>query len=118
MLSDYTPVLLLFILAGGIALAVIVLSELLGPKNPNLHKADPFESGSEAIGTARQRFSVKFYLVALLFILFDIEGVFIVPWAVLYRELGLVGLVEMFVFIAILAVGLAYVWRKGGLEWD
>ena len=86
MLSDYLPILLLFALAAGIVLVILVLSTVLGPQRRNEWKHEPFECGSEPLGDVRSRFSVKFYVVALLFILFDIEGVFIVPWAVLYRE--------------------------------
>ncbi len=108
----------LIILGMGVALAMLALSLFIGPKNPTKVKQAPFECGTESVGTTRQRFSVRFYLVALLFIIFDIEVVFLYPWAVLYRQLGMFGLVEMLVFMAILAVGLAYVWRKGALEWE
>lgn len=118
MLSDYLPLLILFALAGVIVLAILVLSTVLGPKNPSEHKQDIFECGSETFGEARHRFPVKFYVVAILFILFDIETIFVVPWAVLFKDLGVVGFVEMVVFIAILGSGLAYVWRKGALEWQ
>jgi NADH-quinone oxidoreductase subunit A len=118
MLADYTPILVLWLLAAGVCLLILVLSTVLGPRGENAWKREPFECGSRPIGTARSRFSVKFYIVAILFILFDIEVVFIIPWAVLFRELGVAGFIEMLVFICILLVGLAYVWRKGGLEWE
>ncbi len=118
MLADYAPILVLFAIAAAIVVVILVLSTILGPKRKNLSKHDTFECGSEPIGDARMRFSVKFYVVAILFILFDIEGIFIVPWAVQFRELGVPGFVEMVVFLTILLVGLAYVWRKGGLEWE
>lgn len=108
-----------------LALALIVpfgalgLSAVVGPSNRNPRKLEPYESGvSRPIGTARERFSIKFYLVAILFIVFDVEAVFLFPWAVTFRELGLVGLVEMFVFIAILFAGFIYVVKKGALKWD
>ncbi len=101
-----------------IAVAFILLAELLGPKKPTPTKAEPFESGMIPISSPRKRFSVKFYLVAILFIIFDIEAVFLYPWAILMRELGLLGFVEMVIFILILLGGLFYVWKKGGLEWD
>lgn len=118
MLSDYAPILVLFALVGLVVVAILLISTYAGPKNPNRHKEEPFECGGEPIGSARSRFSVKFYTIAILFILFDIETVFIVPWAVLFRELGVVGLIEMVTFVGILAAGLAYVWKKGGLEWE
>ncbi|MEW5853076.1 MAG: NADH-quinone oxidoreductase subunit A [Myxococcota bacterium] len=101
-----------------VAGAMLALSQFIGPKKPTKIKQLPFECGSESVGTTRQRFSVRFYLVALLFIVFDIEVVFLYPWAVMYRQLGLFGLVEMAVFVAVLVVGLIYVWRKGALEWE
>lgn len=118
-MSQYIPVLLM--LLGILALAALFLvgSRLAGPRNPQSSvKLEPFECGVPPVGTARQRFSVKFYLVALVFIVFDIETVFLFPWAVNFRALGLFGLVEMAVFIAVLVVGLAYVWKKGALEWE
>lgn len=118
MLSDYVPILILILIAAAMVLVILVLSTVLGPRRENRYKRQTFECGSEPIGTARMRFSVKFYVVALLFILFDIEGIFIVPWAVLFRQMGVAGFIEMVVFIGILGVGLAYVWRKGGLEWE
>ena len=118
MLSDYTPILFMIVFAAFLAIAMVVLSHILGPHNDNEVKRETFECGSEPIGTARMRFPVKFYVVAILFILFDIEGIFVVPWAVLFKQLGVVGFVEMTVFLVILSVGLGYVWRKGGLEWE
>lgn len=108
------------VLLGG---TILILNKILGPKHWTKSKLDTFETGNEPEGDARQRFSIRFYLVAILFILFDIEVVFLFPWAVLYKEyiaagLGLFMFVEMLVFVAILGLGLAYVWRKGALEWD
>jgi NADH-quinone oxidoreductase subunit A len=101
-----------------VAGAMLALSIFIGPRKPSKVKMAPFECGTESVGTTRQRFSVRFYLVALLFIVFDVEVVFLYPWAVLYRKLAWFGLIEMAVFMAILGVGLAYVWRKGALEWE
>ncbi len=111
---------ILFLLIVGVlnAALMIGLSQLLGNKRPTLAKATPYESGMTPLGDTRERFSVKFYIVAMLFIVFDVETIFFFPWAVIYRDLGLFGLVEMFVFIAVLAAGLAYAWKKGALEWD
>lgn len=118
MAKDYIPILLM--LAGSLALAAVFLvgSRLIGPRNATAVKLEPFECGVPTFGDARHRFSVKFYLVALIFIVFDIEAVFLFPWAVNFRALGLFGFVEMMVFIAILGAGLAYVWKKGALEWE
>ena len=118
MLSDYTPILLILVIAAFLALAMVYLTHIFGPVQDNPKKREIFECGSEPIGTARMRFPVKFYVVAILFILFDVEGIFVVPWAVLFKQLGVVGFVEMAVFLGILVIGLAYVWRKGGLEWE
>lgn len=111
---------LVFLLALGVVVAgaMLALAQFLGPRKPNPVKALPFECGNPSEGTHQQRFSVRYYLVALLFIVFDIETVFLYPWAVHYRALGVFGLVEMAVFVGILAVGLVYVWRKGALEWE
>ena len=90
----------------------------LAPKKQNAMKAEPYECGVPIVGETRARFSVRFYLVAIMFILFDIETVFLIPWAVLYRKLGAAGLVEVGIFFAVLGFGLAYLWKRGGLEWD
>ena len=89
-----------------------------GSKNPNPRKLAPYECGIDPVGTARERFSVKFYLVAMLFLLFDIEAVFFFPWAVVYRELQLFGFFEMLLFMAAILAGYIYVWKKGALEWE
>jgi len=123
MIADYLPVAILLALAAGLAGTFIGISHLLGPKKPTHVKLSVYECGVEPVGTARHRFSVKFYLVAMLFILFDIETVFLIPWAVIYRSTVLAPggsyiFWTMASFMFILAVGLAYVWRKGALEWD
>ncbi len=117
MLLSYLPILLLMLLAAGFALATLLLSSVLGPRRPSKDKLSPYECGIDPVGSARERFSVKFYLVAMLFIIFDIEIVFLYPWAVILNSLKLFGLVEMIFFLGILLVGLLYVWKKGGLEW-
>lgn len=114
----YFPLLVLFALAGIVVLALLLIAEKVGPKSLNPAKAEPFESGNPPRGDARVRFSVRFYLVAMLFLIFDLEVVFLYPWAILFRRLGLFGLVEMGVFLAILVIGFIYVWKKGALEWD
>ncbi len=99
-------------------LVLVNINRWIGPSKPGEDKMSTYESGMEPVKTARERFSVKFYLVAMMFILFDIEIVFMYPWAVKFRELGVPGLVEMMVFIAILLVGFLYIWRKGALKWN
>ena len=116
--ADYLPILILIILAVVMSAIAIALSAVLGPRKANAVKASPYESGMVPIGDARLRFSIRFYVVAILFILFDIEAIYLYPWAVLFRRLRLYGLIEMAVFLAIVGVGYFYAWRKGALEWD
>jgi len=118
MLQNWAPVLVFLILVTGFAIVSLVGSWLLGMKKPRPEKLVPYECGMHPIGTARDRFSVKFYLVAMLFLLFDIEAVFLFPWAVVYRELKLFGFFEMLLFIAAILGGYIYVWKKGALEWE
>lgn len=119
MLSEYVPIVFLLVLGMVVAAVMIGTSFLLGPRvsRSPLHDS-VYESGIVPTGTARQRFDVKFYLVAVLFILFDVEVVFIFPWAVLFEPLGGVGMLVMFEFLLLLLVGFAYVWKKGALDWD
>jgi len=118
-LAPYGPLLVVLLLAGGLGAVVSVMSAILGPKRPSAIKSTVFEAGSEpSPGTARQRFAVKFYVVALLFIVFDVETVFLYPWAVNFKALGWFGYVEMLVFALTLVIGLAYVWKKGALDWE
>jgi len=122
-LSPYLPVLVLLLVAGIMCLAIGVLATVLGPKRLTLIKESPFECGSPSTGDPHARHSVKFYLVALLFIVFDIESVFIYPWGALLRDfqgdgLGWFAYLEMLSFMATLAIGLVYVWRKGALEFS
>ena len=100
------------------AAVLLGLSHLASVYRPTPAKAAPYESGMDPLGDTRERFSIKFYIVAMLFIVFDIETIFFIPWAVVYRSLGLFGLIEMLVFMAVLGAGLAYAWRKGALQWD
>lgn len=118
MLQSYTPILILLGISLLNAIGMIAASQLLSPYRPTPAKLDPYESGMIPLGNTRERFSVKFYMVAILFIVFDIETVFLIPWAVQFRQLGVFGFVEMMVFIVILLVGFAYIWKKGALEWD
>lgn len=118
MLGAYLPILVLVAIAVIFGLCSLVFSSLIGQKKPSAIKLAPYECGCEPVGSARERFSVKFYIIAMLFILFDIEAVFLYPWSVLYKRLGMFGLMEMGVFIVILFVGYIYVWKKGALEWE
>jgi len=118
MLIDYLPIFLFFVLAVGFALFVIVASAFIGKRKITPQKMIPYECGMDPVGPARSPFSVKFYIIAMLFIIFDIEAIFLYPWAVIFRDLKIFGLVEMAVFIAILLVGFIYVWKKGALEWE
>jgi NADH-quinone oxidoreductase subunit A len=123
-LMDYVPVLLMFVIATGFAVTFITLSQLVGQRKRTRTKLMPYECGKDPVGSARERFSVKFYLIGMLFILFDIEVIFLVPWAVVFKQLsspayGLSNVVffEMVIFIALLAVGLIYVIKKGAFDW-
>jgi NADH-quinone oxidoreductase subunit A len=121
MLTDYVPILILTVFVIANAVLMIGMSHMLSTYRRTPVKVAPYESGIPALGSARERFSVKFYLVAMLFIIFDIETVFMIPWAAGFRQLeGMAGLlvVEMLVFVAILAVGYVYIWKRGALEWD
>jgi NADH-quinone oxidoreductase subunit A len=117
-LLAYLPILILLILSGGLATLIVVIGHAFGPRRPTERKSVPYESGMRPIGPGARRMPVRFYLVAVLFILFDIEVVFFLPWAVVFRQLGLFGLIEMVVFILILLVGYVYAWKKGALEWE
>ncbi|AKT43859.1 NADH-quinone oxidoreductase subunit A [Chondromyces crocatus] len=117
-MATYIPLLLLFLVAAIIALAMFGLSSFIGPKNPTPEKMIPYECGSESTGGRFVKPSVKFYLTAILFVVFDLEAVLIYPWTLQFRSLGWVGLATMGSFIALLVVGLLYVWKKGALEWE
>ena len=125
MLDSYLPLFIAVAVAIGLGLVVLLLSAVLGPKRPSAIKSEAFETGNPSSGHARDRFAVKFYLVAILFLVFDIEAVFIYPWAVTFSDAAkgvndlspLVLVIDMAVFVAIIVAGLAYAWRKGALEW-
>ena len=118
MLENYFPI-LLFILVGIFAgAAPMLLGRLLAPNRPDSEKLSPYECGFEAFEDARMKFDVRYYLVAILFIVFDLEIAFVFPWALVFRDLGVFGLVEMGVFLALLVIGFVYVWKKGALEWE
>jgi NADH-quinone oxidoreductase subunit A len=114
----YFPVLVQGLLAVVIAAALIIISYVFGKKVRNKIKDTPYESGITPTGDARHRFSVKFYLVAMLFIVFDIEAIFLYPWAVVYRDLKWFGFFEMLVFVVLILSGFFYIWRKGALDWS
>ena len=118
LLDLYIPIAVLFGVALFFALLLPILSLSLGPKRPSARKLTPYESGITPIGEAQRRLPVKFYLIAVLFILFDIEIIFLLPWAVTFRQLGLFGLAEVLIFMAILIVGYVWIWKKGALEWE
>ena len=121
MLQPYLPVLLLLGFVVANAVMMLAVSHVLSSYRRTPVKVAPYESGMPVLGDARERFSVKFYLVAMLFIIFDIETVFMIPWAVAFRQLGDIAgvlIIEMFVFILILAVGYVYIWKRGALQWD
>ena len=117
-LDSYGPVLLMFILAAGLAAVLITVSTIVGRHKHTKQKDLPYECGVPPVGDAREPFSVSFYMVALIFILFDIEAIFLYPWALVYHELKLFGFVEMLLYIVILLVGYIYLWKKGALDWN
>ena len=116
--NDYLPILFQLIVAAGFGVGTIVITHLIGPKVRTENKLGAFESGVEVIGNARQPFSIKYFMVAILFVIFDIEVIFMYPWAVNFREFGLSGLIEMFIFMGLLLLGFIYVIKKKALEWD
>jgi NADH-quinone oxidoreductase subunit A len=117
-LAEYLPTLLFLIVATGIGIALLILGNLLGPKRPTPEKLSPYECGFSEFEDARMRFDVRYYLIAIQFIIFDLEIIFIVPWATVFRELGPLGLIEMGIFVGMLLLGFIYVWKKGALEWE
>jgi len=117
MFSAYLPLFMMIAVAIVVALVMWTATTFLGPKNPTAEKLTPFESGAESTGTKHVRPSVKFYLAAILFVVFDVEAVFLYPWASIFRDLGWVGFVEMIAFLTVLGVTLAYAFKKGALEW-
>ncbi len=116
--SDYYPILIFMALSAVITLALLSVPMLIAPSHPDPEKNAPYECGFEAFDSARMKFDVKFYLVAILFIIFDLEVAFLFPWAVAFGELGLFGFWSMMFFLSVLTVGFVYEWRKGALDWD
>ena len=117
MLNAYIPIFIFLIVAIGFAILTLVMSQLLSSKKYNKVKLEPYECGIEPQTDARDRYSIRYYLVAMLFVIFDVETVFMFPWAVIFNKLALFGLIELIVFIFILVVGYYYAWQKGALEW-
>lgn len=115
---DYLPVIIILFIATFIGFAPLVLGLLLRPRRPYLQKLSPYESGMQPVGEPRYKFSVKFYIIAMLFVVFDVEVVYLYPWAVAYDKLGLFGFIEMMIFIFILLIGYIYAWEKGALNWE
>jgi NADH-quinone oxidoreductase subunit A len=118
MLAEYFPILLFILVGIAFGLALPVLGKLLGPNRPDPEKLSPYECGFEAFEDARMKFDVRYYLVAILFILFDLEIAFLFPWAAVINDIGFAGFVSMMVFLAILVVGFVYEWMTGALEWE
>jgi NADH-quinone oxidoreductase subunit A len=118
MLIEYIPLIILTVLAAAVGVLVLILGRFFGPHRPTAKKANPYESGMIPYGPGTRRMSIRYYLVAVIFILFDVEVIFFLPWAVTFRSLGLYSLIEMFIFIGILTVGYIYIWKKGALEWE
>ena len=116
--SGLFPIIALFVVAVAFAGGAVLLSYFMGPRRPSRVKNEAYECGIDPVGDARLRFSVKFYIIAMLFILFDIEAIFLYPWAVMFKQLRLFGLAEMFAFMGFLILGYIYLWRRGALEWD
>jgi NADH-quinone oxidoreductase subunit A len=118
MLDQYLPLMILLAISVVNAIFMVVISEVVSPRKATAVKLSPYESGIDPLGGTRERFSVKFYVVAILFIVFDVETVFLIPWAVAMRTLGVEGFIAAMIFIFILTVGLIYEWKKGALQWD
>ena len=118
MLAAYLPILIFLAVAGGLGVVLLVLGYLIAPRSPDAAKLSPYECGFEAFEDARMKFDVRYYLVAILFILFDLEIAFLFPWAIVLREIGAFGFWAMVVFLAILVVGFVYEWKKGALDWE
>jgi NADH-quinone oxidoreductase subunit A len=117
-LANYLPTLLFLIVATGIGIALILAGRFLGPRRPDAQKLSPYECGFEAFEDARMKFDVRYYLIAIQFIVFDLEIIFIVPWTLVFQELGARALVTMGLFVGMLFLGFIYVWKKGALEWE
>ncbi|NOY76356.1 MAG: NAD(P)H-quinone oxidoreductase subunit 3 [Calditrichaeota bacterium] len=121
MVNEWLPIFIFMLITAGVVMVIIVGTQLIGPKRPGKIKLDPYESGVEPVGEARAPFSIRFYIIAMLFIIFDLEVVFFYPWAVIYKSFlskSSFILIEMIVFIGILLIGYIYAWKKGALEWQ
>lgn len=118
LLREYLPILIFLALALGLGLALILAAAVIAVRNPDPEKVSAYECGFNAFDDARMKFDVRFYLVAILFIIFDLEVAFLFPWAVAFQDIGVAGFWSMMVFLAVLTVGFAYEWKKGALEWD
>ena len=118
MLAEYLPTLLFLIVATGIGISLMVIGRFIGPRRPDAQKLSPYECGFEAFEDARMKFDVRYYLIAIQFIVFDLEIIFIVPWTLVWQELGARALVTMGLFVGMLFLGFIYVWKKGALEWE
>ena len=117
-LTDYFPVVLFILIAAAFAVVTLILSYLVQPRLASPEKMSPYECGSEPISDARIPFPVRYYIIAMLFVIFDVEIIFLYPWAVAFDKIGLFGLIEMVIFIALFLAGYVYAWKKGALEWD
>ena len=118
MLAQYWPILLFLIVATGLGLVLLAIGLVVAPRNPDPEKYAPYECGFEPFEDARLKFDVRYYLIAILFIIFDLEIAFLFPWAVVFDKIGVIALVEMALFLLLLVVGFVYVWKKGALEWE
>ncbi len=118
MLAEYLPILIFLMVSTAMGLLLLALGSLLGPRRPNPEKLSPYECGFEAFEDARLKFDVRFYLVAILFIIFDLEIAFLFPWAVVFRDMGPVPFIAMAIFLGVLVIGFIYEWKKGALEWE
>ena len=118
MLAEYLPILIFLVVAGGLGLLLVALGFLFGPRRPDPEKLSPYECGFEAFEDSRMKFDVRYYLVAILFIIFDLEIAFLFPWAVVLENIGWFGYIAMSVFLGILVIGFVYEWKKGALEWE
>ena len=118
MLAEYLPILIFLAISTGMGIALVVIGGILGPRRPDSEKLSPYECGFEAFEDSRMKFDVRFYLVAILFIIFDLEIAFFIPWAVALEDLGMVGIVAMTIFVVLLVVGFLVEWKRGALEWE
>ena len=118
MLENYLPILIFMMVGGLLGVVALMIGRLMGPKRPDVAKNSPYECGFPPFDDARLPFDVRFYLVAILFIIFDLETAFLVPWAVVFRQIGWFGMVAMGVFLGLLIIGFIYEWKKGALEWE